>query len=35
VDQKNKQIKLIDWGLAEYYHYAQNYNCRVISIYVT
>ncbi|EGR30332.1 hypothetical protein IMG5_134810 [Ichthyophthirius multifiliis] len=33
VDPKNKILKLIDWGLAEFYHPEQNYNVRVASRY--
>ncbi|EGR28383.1 hypothetical protein IMG5_176820 [Ichthyophthirius multifiliis] len=33
VDPNNKILKLIDWGLAEFYHPEQNYNVRVVSRY--
>ncbi|XP_044758546.1 casein kinase II subunit alpha-like isoform X2 [Coccinella septempunctata] len=33
VDQKNKKLRLIDWGLAEFYHPKQDYNVRVASRY--
>ncbi|KAL3283754.1 hypothetical protein HHI36_017924 [Cryptolaemus montrouzieri] len=33
VDQKNKRLRLIDWGLAEFYHPKQDYNVRVASRY--
>lgn len=33
VDQKNKKLRLIDWGLAEFYHPKQEYNVRVASRY--
>ncbi|KAK9881469.1 hypothetical protein WA026_016353 [Henosepilachna vigintioctopunctata] len=33
VDQKNKRLRLIDWGLAEFYHPKQEYNVRVASRY--
>jgi len=29
VDPKNKVLKLIDWGLAEFYHAGMDYNVRV------
>jgi casein kinase II subunit alpha len=31
IDPKKKVLKLIDWGLAEYYHLGNNYNVRVAS----
>ncbi|CAD2091226.1 casein kinase 2, alpha subunit, putative [Plasmodium vinckei] len=33
IDHENKQIRLIDWGLAEFYHPGQEYNVRVASRY--
>ena len=33
VDPKKKILKLIDWGLAEFYHPGQDYNVRVASRY--
>ncbi|KAJ8963764.1 hypothetical protein NQ314_005397 [Rhamnusium bicolor] len=33
VDQENHKIRLIDWGLAEFYHPGQEYNVRVASRY--
>jgi casein kinase II subunit alpha len=33
IDHSRKQLRLIDWGLAEYYHKGQNYNVRVASRY--
>lgn len=33
VDPKNKVLKLIDWGLAEFYIPGQDYNVRVASRY--
>ena len=33
VDHPNKRIKLIDWGLAEFYHAGEEYNVRVASRY--
>lgn len=33
VDPKKKILKLIDWGLAEFYHMNQDYNVRVASRY--
>jgi len=31
VDPKRRILKLIDWGLAEFYHFGQDYNVRVSS----
>lgn len=31
IDHDNRQLKLIDWGLAEFYHPTQEYNVRVAS----
>ena len=31
VDHDKKLLKLIDWGLAEFYHYRKEYNVRVSS----
>lgn len=33
VDQENRRIRLIDWGLAEFYHPGTDYNVRVASRY--
>lgn len=33
VDHDNKVLKLIDWGLAEFYHISKDYNVRVASRY--
>ena len=33
VDHNKKILKLIDWGLAEFYHPNQDYNVRVASRY--
>lgn len=33
VDHQNKVLKLIDWGLAEFYHPSKDYNVRVASRY--
>lgn len=33
IDHKNKKLRLIDWGLAEFYHPKQEYNVRVASRY--
>nr|CAI5858576.1 unnamed protein product [Callosobruchus analis] len=33
IDQENRKIRLIDWGLAEFYHPGQEYNVRVASRY--
>lgn len=33
VDLENRKIRLIDWGLAEFYHPSQEYNVRVASRY--
>lgn len=33
VDQSQRKLRLIDWGLAEFYHPAQEYNVRVASRY--
>nr|CAH7743137.1 unnamed protein product [Callosobruchus chinensis] len=33
IDQKNRKIRLIDWGLAEFYHPGESYNVRVASRY--
>lgn len=31
VDHEKKRLKIIDWGLAEFYHPNQEYNVRVAS----
>ncbi len=33
IDPRQKKLRLIDWGLAEFYHANQNYNVRVASRY--
>ncbi len=33
IDHKRKIFKLIDWGLAQFYHMNQDYNVRVASRY--
>eukprot|EP01126_Amoeba_proteus_P031686 TRINITY_DN3101_c0_g1_i1.p1 TRINITY_DN3101_c0_g1~~TRINITY_DN3101_c0_g1_i1.p1 ORF type:complete len:178 (+),score=32.88 TRINITY_DN3101_c0_g1_i1:969-1502(+) len=33
IDHKKRQLRLIDWGLAEFYHEDQEYNVRVASRY--
>ena len=33
VNPKKQVLKLIDWGLAEFYHMGQDYNVRVASRY--
>ena len=33
VNPKKRILKLIDWGLAEFYHMGQDYNVRVASRY--
>lgn len=33
IDPKAKQLRLIDWGLAEFYHAGMDYNVRVASRY--
>jgi len=33
IDHPNKQLRLIDWGLAEFFHPGQEYNVRVASRY--
>lgn len=33
VDHANRKLRLIDWGLAEFYHPGQEYNVRVASRY--
>lgn len=33
IDHENKTLRLIDWGLAEFYHANQDYNVRVASRY--
>ncbi|EIN05394.1 Pkinase-domain-containing protein [Punctularia strigosozonata HHB-11173 SS5] len=31
IDHEKRKLRLIDWGLAEFYHPDMNYNCRVAS----
>jgi len=33
IDHQNRRLRLIDWGLAEFYHKDQDYNVRVASRY--
>eukprot|EP01126_Amoeba_proteus_P040126 TRINITY_DN4267_c0_g1_i3.p1 TRINITY_DN4267_c0_g1~~TRINITY_DN4267_c0_g1_i3.p1 ORF type:complete len:178 (-),score=36.71 TRINITY_DN4267_c0_g1_i3:127-660(-) len=33
IDHRKRQLRLIDWGLAEFYHKDQEYNVRVASRY--
>ena len=33
IDHKNRKLRLIDWGLAEFYHSGREYNVRVASRY--
>jgi len=33
IDHRTKKLRLIDWGLAEFYHAGQEYNVRVASRY--
>ncbi len=33
IDHQKRQLRLIDWGLAEFYHPGQTYNVRVASRY--
>jgi casein kinase II subunit alpha len=33
IDHEKKQLRLIDWGLAEFYHAGQEYIVRVASRY--
>lgn len=33
IDHENKKLRLIDWGLAEFYHPGTSYNVRVASRY--
>lgn len=33
IDHKKKRLRIIDWGLAEFYHKGQEYNVRVASRY--
>ncbi len=33
IDHEKRQLRLIDWGLAEFYHPGQEYNVRVASRY--
>jgi len=33
IDHKKKKLRVIDWGLAEFYHPGQEYNVRVASRY--
>jgi casein kinase II subunit alpha len=31
IDHEKRQLRLIDWGLAEFYHQGREYNVRVAS----
>lgn len=33
IDHQKRQLRLIDWGLAEFYHSGREYNVRVASRY--
>jgi len=33
IDHEKRQLRLIDWGLAEFYHQGTEYNVRVASRY--
>ena len=33
IDHEKKKLRLIDWGLAEFYHAGRDYNVRVASRY--
>ena len=33
IDHQQRKLRLIDWGLAEFYHPGQDYNVRVASRY--
>ena len=33
IDHEKRQLRLIDWGLAEFYHAGKEYNVRVASRY--
>ena len=33
IDHAQRKLRLIDWGLAEFYHPGQDYNVRVASRY--
>ena len=33
IDHENKKLRIIDWGLAEFYHRGEEYNVRVASRY--
>lgn len=33
IDHEKRKLKIIDWGLAEFYHPARKYNVRVASRY--
>jgi casein kinase II subunit alpha len=35
IDHEKRQLRLIDWGLAEFYHQGREYNVRVASRCVT
>ncbi len=34
IDHEKKKLRLIDWGLAEFYHPGLQYNVRVASRYL-
>lgn len=34
IDHQQRQLRLIDWGLAEFYHPGREYNVRVASRWV-
>jgi serine/threonine protein kinase len=35
IDHEQRKLRLIDWGLAEFYHPGKEYNVRVASRFVT
>ena len=35
IDHERRKLRLIDWGLAEFYHPGKEYNVRVASRFVT
>jgi len=34
IDHEQRKLRLIDWGLAEFYHPGKEYNVRVASRYI-
>lgn len=35
IDHEQRKLRLIDWGLAEFYHPGQEYNVRVASRFIS